>query len=439
MNITQFTMEEVRCFAERQEFNIRPLTFLVGENSTGKTTALACFEVLASYLSEGEINFNSDPYSMGVFRDIVRKSRKAEKLFKLGCTFDRRGKRDSEWTIEFGEKKGGVEPTVKSVTLTHADTEIVLSADGPKKGGKIFTYCDKERNRYRVGVDSAILDSNSPSFLLNRFRHRGERGSEEEIALADYLQETYGGLGSSWEWGGSPVFSMAPIRFQPKRTYDPMREFDDPEGSDIPIRLMRIKSTNKERWEALKARLIEFGKSSGLFQNIDVRNFGGSMGNPFQLIVKVRGPNSNIIDVGYGVSQILPILVNIFDQPVSRQRIYRSGRIPFFLLQQPEVHLHPRAQAELSSLLVMAASRRRGGQSFIVETHSDYMIDRARIEIKKGNIRPEDVSLIYLEPKGRVVKVHNISFDKMANMEGVPPHYGEFFLKEYRQLMGFED
>ena len=79
MNITQFTMEEVRCFAERQEFNIRPLTFLVGENSTGKTTALACFQVLANYLSEGEIDFNSKPYSMGIFRDIVRNSRKAER------------------------------------------------------------------------------------------------------------------------------------------------------------------------------------------------------------------------------------------------------------------------------------------------------------------------------------------------------------------------
>ena len=274
---------------------------------------------------------------------------------------------------------------------------------------------------------------------MNRFRHRGERRSDEEIALANYLEEKRGKLGYSWEWGGSPVFSMAPIRFQPKRTYDPMREFDDPEGSDIPIRLMRIKATNKEKWEDLKARLIEFGKSSGLFHNIDVRNFGGSMGNPFQLIVKVRGPNSNIIDVGYGVSQILPILVNIFDQPISRQRIYQRGRIPFFLLQQPEVHLHPRAQAELSSLLATAAGRRQGGQSFIVETHSDYMIDRARIEIMKGTIRPEDVSLIYLEPKRNVVNVHNIRFDKMGNMEGVPPHYGEFFLKETNRLMGFED
>ena len=439
MNITQFTMEEVRCFAGRQEFNIRPLTFLVGENSTGKTTALACFQVLVNYLSGEGINFNSDPYSMGVFRDIVRNSRKTEKRFKLGCAFGDKDKKDSEWTIEFVEKRVGVEPTVRSVTLKHTDDEIVLIADGAEKRGMAFTYCDKEQNRYHIGVNPAILDSNSPSFLLSRFRHRGERGSEAEIALVNHLQEKHGGLGYSWEWGGSPVFSMAPIRFQPKRTYDPMREFDDPEGSDIPIRLMRIKATNKEKWEALKGQLVEFGKRSGLFQNIDVRNFGGSMGNPFQLKVKVRGPNSNIIDVGYGVSQILPILVNIFDQPVSRQLVYRSGRIPFFLLQQPEVHLHPRAQAELSSLLATAASRRRGGQSFIIETHSDYMIDRARIEIRKGTIRPEDVSLIYFEPKGRVVKVHNISFDKMANMIGVPKHYGEFFLKETNRLMGFED
>ena len=74
-------------------------------------------------------------------------------------------------------------------------------------------------------------------------------------------------------------------------------------------------------------------------------------------------------------------------------------------------------QAEFSSLLATIANQDR--QSFIVETHSDYMIDRARVEIRNGNIRPEDVSLIYLEPKRDVVKVHNISFDKMGNMKGV--------------------
>ena len=73
MNITQFTMEEVRCFSERQTLEIRPLTFLVGENSTGKTTALACFHVLAGYLRGDRVDFNSYPYSHGDLQRYCQK------------------------------------------------------------------------------------------------------------------------------------------------------------------------------------------------------------------------------------------------------------------------------------------------------------------------------------------------------------------------------
>ena len=431
MNITQFTMEEVRCFAERQEFNIRPLTFLVGENSTGKTTALACFQVLANYLKRGEINFNPDPYSMGTFKDIVRNSRKKERAFKLGFAF-RDEHEDIECIVEFVEKEGGIEPSVRSITLKLTDGEIVLCADNKSEVDIRLSVCDKKQNYYRIDVDSNVLDRVPFSLPMDHLLFRGE----EVKVFGNYLSKKEEHAGLSW-WKireGIAVFSTSPIRSRPKRTYDPTKEFDEPEGSGVPMRLMQIRATDKEKWEVLKARLVEFGKRSGLFQNIVVKNLGRSMGNPFQLKVKVRGPNSNIVDVGYGVSQILPILVHILDPPISRQPLMEMA---FFLLQQPEVHLHPIAQAELSSLLATLASE--GHRSFIIETHSDNMIDRARIEIRKGNIRPEDVSLIYLEPKGNVVKVHNIRFDKMANMEGVPPHYGKFFMKEYRQLMGFED
>ena len=432
MNITQFTMEEVRCFAERQEFEIRPLTFLVGENSTGKTTALACFQVLANYLCEREIDFNSDPYSMGTFRDIVRNSRKKEKAFTLGFTF-RGENEDVKCTVEFVEKKDGVEPVIKSITMGFTDGEVVFKiGDKPERDARLVDFNEKQ-NQYQIDCGTDIFTNLSLGIFLDFL----EGQSEGKFALAKYLEAHENSVSSvfrPWEiWRTISVFSTSPIRSRPKRTYDPTREFYDPEGSDVPMRLMQTQATRKKEWEALKGLLVEFGKRSGLFQNIEVKNIGGSMGNPFQLKVKVRGPNSNIIDVGYGVSQILPILVRILDPPISPRPLMGPS---FFLLQQPEVHLHPRAQAELSSLLATLASG--GNRAFIVETHSDYMIDRARVEIRKGNIRPEDVSLIYLEPRGNVAKVHNISFDKMANMEGVPPHYGEFFLKEYRQLMGFE-
>jgi predicted ATPase len=436
MNITQFTMEEVRCFGNRQTLEIRPLTFLVGENSTGKTTTLACFHVLANYLRDREIDFNLDPYTMGIFKDLVRDSMKIEKAFKLGFVYKHAGE-DVEWIVKFVEKEGRVEPTVSSIIVKFTDGKIVFEVGNAQGINPHLTAVDEKRNHYYVSCETDILTWVSSGIFLDVLKGK----SEEKIALANYLkgrEDFIKGRFEPWDiWDMLSVFSISPVRSRPKRTYDPMRESNDPEGSDVPMLLMRIEATEKTDWKTLKTQLVEFGKSSGLFQDIEIRNFGQSLGDPFQLQFEVRGPTSNIIDVGYGVSQILPILVHILNPDTSWRTLANYGEMPFFLLQQPEVHLHPRAQAELSSLLVNLASK--GNRSFIVETHSDYMIDRARIEIRKGNIRPEDVSLIYLEPKGRIVEAHNIGFDKEANLTNVPPHYRDFFLRESKRLMGFED
>ena len=428
MNITQFTMEQVRCFAERQQFDIRPLTFLVGENSTGKTTALACFQVLANCLKNGEVDFNSDPYSMGIFRDIVRNSRPKGNAFKLGFTFTG-DREDVEYTVECVQKKDGLEPAIESIIIKFTDGEIIFkTGDRDERGINLDSY-QEVRNQYYVGVDAHFLNHIPLSYLLNHFYM-----IDNESPLAEYIEKKYEDIGGMGNLSDISVFSTSPVRSRPKRTYDPTREFNDPEGSDVPMRLMRIESTKRDEWEALKQALVEFGKNSGLFQNIEIQTLGGSLSAPFQIKIKVRGPNSNIIDVGYGVSQILPILVHILSPPPATLSQWQNI---YFLLQQPEVHLHPTAQAQLSSLLASSASQ--GDQSFIVETHSDYMIDRARIEIRKGTISPEDVSLIYLEPKDHVVNVHNIGFDKMGNMVGAPTGYREFFLKETDRLLGFED
>ena len=83
--IKKFILDDVRCFEGRHEFNIRPLTFLVGENSTGKSTVLGCLQSLADSGFSG-IDFNSEPYWMGAFSDIVRKARPRKTEFQLGMT-----------------------------------------------------------------------------------------------------------------------------------------------------------------------------------------------------------------------------------------------------------------------------------------------------------------------------------------------------------------
>ena len=76
MRIQTFMLKDVRCFEGEQKFNIRPLTLLVGENSTGKSTVLGCIQTLSYYFNfwwRGNFDFNLEPYEMGAFADIARK------------------------------------------------------------------------------------------------------------------------------------------------------------------------------------------------------------------------------------------------------------------------------------------------------------------------------------------------------------------------------
>ena len=107
------------------------------------------------------------------------------------------------------------------------------------------------------------------------------------------------------------------------------------------------------------------------------------------------------------------------------------------LLQQPEVHLHPRAQAALGTLLASAAA---AGRQIIVETHSDYIIDRIRMDVRDQTtaLKPEAVSILYFEPcdGDSEVKIHNIRLDQMGNVLDAPPSYGEFFMDEINRSIG---
>ena len=446
MNIQKLTIEDVRCFAGRQEFNIRPLTFLVGENSTGKSTVLGCFDALHRFTRartyDVDLDFNVEPYQMGVFADIARRSTPKKKKFRLGFEFGaKNGGEKVEYFLTLTEKEKGAEPIVQEQNLLFSESEIVFESaqqevEGPDKQNRfhhiseVTDFSEKGGNKkFCVRIFEPFTHMSVFRVLdYTRFVLREERKNlspverEFQIWVENIWDPFTGGLDDGYE---EDRYSFAPIRSKPQRTYDPLKETTSPEGSDIPMALMNMFRADEKAWKELKENLTEFGKSSGLFTDIHVRRLGKSMGDPFQLQIKVKGPKANMIDVGYGVNQLLPILV----------RMFNSNPRTTFLMQQPEVHLHPRGQAELSSLLVDLVRQRE--HKFIVETHSDYMVNRARIEIMSGRIAPEDVSLIYLEPSGNSVKVHNIRFDGQANLLDAPNGYRDFFLHESDKLLGF--
>ena len=452
-----FSIENIRCFENKQTLKIRPLTFLVGENSTGKTTALACLNALNSILKDDiQTPFNIKPYEMGYFEDIVRRTKKTQTDFTLTledevCT----------WTFKF--TKGEQElPIVSNITITHHKLKHkykinfetgILNIEysffwKPNHNKEQFFQCKIHKNQDKTCVQLFLdknedqniqetretlftnLNLNSNISNMNRLLWiiRSILLEESNKIKSDNIRKALHFLMLMLERYGEHHYmtyghyiSLGPVRAKPERTYNKLDELSKPktEGGDALLKIIDLGAI-------LSEKLKQFGKSSGLFTDIEVKKYGGSS-DPFKLFFEVRGTKSNIKNIGYGVSQILPILTNIHHKKAEIQR---------FLLQQPEVHLHPKAQAELSSLLI--ENIKNINNAFIIETHSDYMVDRASIEIRKKNISPDDVSLIYFHPVEDRVEVHNLSFDENGNLKNAPEGYRDFFLKESDSFLGLD-
>lgn len=447
--IKELIIKDVRCFAGEQRINIRPLTFLVGENSTGKSTALGCFHVLAnihkfSSNGGGLADFNQEPYRMGSFHDIARRYESSSEVkFSLGWKLEAENT-PLEVLFEFEEYNS--EPSLSVITILFSQGgKIVIKVDRtgnqknqPRMGpviGLDVEDADEGMIEIKISLEESfftlrnlifylhiLLENEQPdtnSNILRKFLLEKFSISDKPKYLDKYIRQLFPDM--------PKVVSIAPIRSKPQRTYDPLSEIQTPEGSDVPMFLMRLKRTGDKREKQILKALADFGKQSGLFDAVDVKPYGKGMNEPFQLQVKVRNVNANILDVGYGVSQLLPILV----------RIFTALSPTYFLLQQPEVHLHPRGQAELASLFITSISKHE--RKFIIETHSDYMVKRARIEIRNKRISPDDVSLVYFEPEGSQINVHNIEFDEAGNLLNTPDSYQQFFLDESDRFLGFKD
>ena len=433
---TDLILRDVRCFDGEQHGRLRGITLLVGENSTGKTTFLGCYRALHQmfamhHYSSGPPDFNADPFAMGSFRDIVR-SRRGTKgridEFQLGFALE--GPSYSRLTATFREE--GSQPIVSSLRFQFSD-ELFLELDRTEKGTSFGIPGH--------GVQEADIPFDQAAFLLDAATDFDPHLLGPKLPpILKHLQHMRNDS-AGVDYGGIPLpdladlVPVAPLRSKPKRTYDPVRESSSPAGDHVPMLMMRLDRTDDAQWDSLHDELVEFGGDSGLFSDIKVKRHGRQMSDPFQLQVKVRsGPHANIVDVGYGISQSLPILVDIMAPTKS------FPEVRTFLLQQPEVHLHPRGQAQLASLFIAAFKKR--GNRFLIETHSDHIIDRVRISVRQGLLKPDDVSILYFEPtaqNGNAVNIHNMTLDADGNLLGAPEGYRDFFLKETDKLLGFAD
>ena len=454
MFVSQMKLKNFRCFKDLQTIRLAPLTLLMGENSAGKTSLIAMLRILMDTVHGKNPNFNEDPYNLGTLSEIIHNQNSKKQIssndFEAGFAFTD-NKNTINIDITFGKKDlKSISPYPVKEKLSHQAKKAWITSDIRSKELK-FSIQDRVWKNTKHLIDKVIdkvkkdKQNVMQEFLteLTLFGFPGIlRGPiPPEIIKWTSLsksknpsKEDFKNLRQSISIAQKFLshhhrrpYASAPVRSKPKRTYNPTQLIRDSEGANVPMYLAEISLQDPKRWKALKKSLETFGREAGLFNEIFVKRFEKTGSGPFQIQVKhTKGPKRNLIDVGYGVSQVFPVITELFMKKVS----------PVSLLQQPEVHLHPSAQAALGSLFCQIASDKK--TQLLIETHSDHLMDRIRMDIrdKKTKLKPEDISILFFERKGLEVNIHSIEIDKKGNVLNEPESYRQFFMDETNRSLG---
>ena len=164
------------------------------------------------------------------------------------------------------------------------------------------------------------------------------------------------------------------------------------------------------------------------YKIVDVRNVADSefTGTLSAMVLEDTRTGTIVtpVDVGFGISQILPVIVEGV-----------AGDCAIMCVDQPEVHLHPKLQAEIADLMVECQ-----GKQWIVETHSELLVRRILTRIAEGKIKSTDVSVLYVDPpkipdagKGSTIEVLDI--EENGRFSSSTPWPDGFFEDGYREMM----
>ena len=198
------------------------------------------------------------------------------------------------------------------------------------------------------------------------------------------------------------VEALGPFRQLPQRAYPFSGEsprFVGYRGENAIAILAADHSRRGSRRRGLLAQV-----SSWMEQARIARSVGLVVQSDQQFEIRLRHPITNELenfaDTGFGCSQVLPVLVGGYNAP----------KASLLLVQQPELHLHPRAQAELGTFLLSLYQRT---VQTVVETHSEHLVLRVQRLVAEGQISPDEVKIYYVHPtpQGREVRLIRLGDD----------------------------
>ncbi|MDO4321366.1 MAG: DUF3696 domain-containing protein [Lachnospiraceae bacterium] len=226
----------------------------------------------------------------------------------------------------------------------------------------------------------------------------------------------------------STIYYLGPLRKQAKRLYTWTGR--RPEGvgnlgedaiqailaADNENRMINLKYKSPRK--PFKAIVAEMLKKMSLIEDFKIEKISEKR-QDYDVKVRTKGSKNwvDIPDVGMGVSQVLPVIVELFYAP--------PGSI--IIMEQPELHLHPSAQAGLADVMIDAIHARENygarGIQLIIETHSEYFLRRLQRRMAEGTLACDEFSAYFANNDEFPAKLEELQVDIFGNIENWPKNF----------------
>ncbi|MHC4113369.1 MAG: DUF3696 domain-containing protein [Planctomycetota bacterium] len=440
MYIDKLSLRNFKCF-EKVDISFSKITLLTGPNSSGKSSLLyGLLGPLQSsqfplYLSPNGKYVKMGDYKEMVFKHIVNRH--------IGIDIEARVKNDknkyclkTDWIAD----KQTMMPKLLYLENSTPTTEAKISTS--KSTGQYIFNLKYDPKKFLEDEGSELLKAMSPFLkLLDKYAEKittkkKRKSTKVRVNLLkpyvlrgrrfNSIQELNEKFYSLPQFLFFPPVGIVDINFissfrrEPQSTYhqtSPSGKKLDKYGEDYINQILQWEKQKHKKFEELKSVLRELKL---LFSLKSKQLTGGR----FELHVKVKraGLWTLLIDVGFGISQLLPFLV---------ADLQLSSSSTLFVAQ-PEIHLHPSAQASLSDYFVKQIKKKQ--KRYILETHSEYLINRIRLAIAKRKIEPGDVSVYYFENTLGGSHAYKVSFTKDGRIENAPKSFFDTYMIDTMEI-----
>ena len=487
-------LKNYRCFEDTGDISLKPLTLLVGANSSGKSSFLKFFPLLKQSIGirkNGVFLWYSDDVDFKDFKNTVRNG-EGNIIIKMELPLaDHISSNESKIIAEFFKAKRikydgaitSIELTISEIdkntdyldhlTISYYDQQIDISFS---KDGKVhicvngYNYDNDTISNIQLSgsfLPRIIFSDNDVSYYMGPkvirdiiIKYLESCDAAKDFPINDLLFRSFYFLGKDFfKECFSTVFKMSPSVDMDKLNnlyllyhLDDIIDLANGCIHSVAMNISYVKPLRviPERYYRYQNYSVDEISSDGknlamYFANLkkdDLKKFQKWTFDNFKFILephKLEGhveieiiekekKGRNMVDTGFGYNQLLPILAIIWNAINNKQRRfyypYMNHDIKFIVIEQPELHLHPRILAMFAEMLGSVINNLKKDEDvrFIIETHSETIINKIGSLVHSSKLEEEKVNVVLFNAKEEGLQnyVEQASFDEKGYLNNWP-------------------